>query len=282
MKIRPGLAIIAAGAVVAVAAAASSAVALSSSSQTAASTVVHACRSVKTGALYNWNGCPRGYTPLSWNITGPRGPAGPAGPKGATGPQGPAGPPGAAGSQGPAGSPFTVTASTSVSGRDDSGNNGNWAVDAFVRTVSVTRHSAVTVADCGGGAISCYYYTASLADSGSFTTVAGAKSPNAGTAVNGIVSGTMTGGSAIEFYASSDAPSASTVPATVTGDSPSTTDWVEQFFPAGTIFSAPSLLNWSWTYQSSGTCEQWVDAYNNGDGGQPGDGDILGVNACKS
>jgi hypothetical protein len=39
--------------------------------------------------------CPAGYTPISWNQTGPQGPQGPAGPQGPTGPQGPPGPSGA-------------------------------------------------------------------------------------------------------------------------------------------------------------------------------------------
>jgi len=174
-----------------------------------------------------------------------------------------------------------VTASTSVSNRDDSGNHGNWATDTFVRTASITRHEAAGVSDCGGGATSCYYYTGSVTDSGSFVTDTGANSPNAGVKISGTVDGTMTGGSKIEFYASSNTPSAALVPATLSGDSPSTTAWVEQFFPGGTVFSAPSLLNWSWNYQAPATCEQWVDAYNNSDGSLPADGDITGVNACK-
>lgn len=71
------------------------------------------------------------------------------------------------------------------------------------------------------------------------------------------------------------------MPATLSGDSPSTTAWAEQFFPAGTIFTTSSLLNWSWAYNAPNSCETWTDAYNNGAGGQAGDGDITGVNACS-
>lgn len=229
--------------------------------------------------------CASGQVKYTWNQTGPQGPAGPAGAKGATGPAGPKGATGATGPQGPPGKnagPVTVSASTSVSGRDDSGNNGNWATDAMVRDITVTRHSAVAVANCGGGVTECWYYTAQLTDSGTFQTDPGAKSPNAGVTISGTVDGTFTGGSAIEFYASSGTPSAATVPATLTGDSPSTTDWVEQLFPSGTAFSTPSLLDWSWSYSAPATCENWVDAYSNGDGGQAGDGDITGTNACTS
>jgi hypothetical protein len=206
--------------------------------------------------------CPAGSFAISWNQAGPQGPAGPA--------------------------TLSVTATTAVSNRDDSGGHGNWALDTFTRVVTVTRHSAVDVSHCGQGAVICYYYTASLADNGTFATVAGALSPNAGTAISGSVQGSMTGGSKIEFYAGSadgswdGAPSATAVPATVTGDTPATTTWVEQFFPSSTVFTSPQLLNWSWTYSAPNTCEQWVDAYNNGDGAQPADGDITGVNACTA
>lgn len=182
--------------------------------------------------------------------------------------------------------PSSATATTSVSDRDDSGNHGNWATDAFTRTVTVNRKNAADVSNCGGGAVVCYFYTASLADNGSFVTDSGANSPNAGTPVSGTVQGTFTGGSAIQFYAGSanaafdGTPNSALVPATVSGDSPGTTAWVEQFFGSGTIFSTPQLLNWSWTYNAPNTCEQWVDAFNNGDGGQPADGDIAGINNC--
>ncbi len=96
----------------------------------------------------------------------------------------------------------------------------------------------------------------------------------------------MTGGSKIEFYAGSTdgswngAPSAAGVAAPVSGDSPSTTNWVEQFFPQGTIFTTPQLLNWSWTHNAPSTCETWTDAFNNGAGNQAADGNIAGNNKC--
>ena len=196
--------------------------------------------------------------------------------KGAQGLQGIQGPPG------PAGTPVTATAAVSVSNRDDSGNHGNWATDAFTRAVTVTRHSAAPAANCGPAAVKCWFYTATLADSGTFTTKTGASSPDAGTVINGTVMGTFTGGSDIEFYASSGTPGASAVPGTLTGDSPSTTSWVKQFFPDGTLFSSPGLTDWSWTYVAPNTCEKWVDAFDNSDGTGAGAGDITGVNACAA
>jgi hypothetical protein len=41
--------------------------------------------------------CPKGYTPIEWNATGPQGAQGPQGPAGSQGPAGPQGPPGPAG-----------------------------------------------------------------------------------------------------------------------------------------------------------------------------------------
>lgn len=248
----------------------------------------------------NFKNCPRGSFAVAFNSTGPRGatgsrgatgatgaagatgPQGVPGPTGSPGPTGPAGPVGPTGPAGPPGTytPVTATAATSISGRDVTGNNGNWATEAVSRTVTVTRHGQVPASDCPTGATQCWFYTATLADSGTFTTISAAKSPNAGTTINGTVLGTLTGGSDIEFYADSDSPSASGVPGTLTGDSPSDANWVDQFFAEGTLITAPTLTDWSWTYVAPNTCEHWVDAYNNGSGGQPGDGDITGVNAC--
>jgi hypothetical protein len=216
--------------------------------------------------------CPKGAVKIFWDQKGP---------KGATGPQGPAGP------QGPPGpTDLTVTATTNVSNRDEPGGNGNWATDTFVRTLTVTRHEATAVANCGGGVAECWYYTGTISDSGTFLTDAGAFTPNQGGSdtgdkISGTVAGNFTGGSAIEFYASSNAPNASLVPSAVSGDNPSTGDWYQQAFPSGTVFSgAANLINFSWTYNAPGTCEQWVDAYNNGGGQGSGAGNIAGINQC--
>lgn len=195
---------------------------------------------------------------------GPQGPAGPAGPAGPPGPAGPAGD----------SDILSAVATTSVTDRNDSGHHGDWAKDSFTRTVSVTRQHASTAAKCGGGATQCWFYTASLADSGTFTTIDGANSPQDGTAIAGTVMGTFNGGSRIEFYANSDSPNPSIVPATVTGNALATSDWVKEFFAADTVFSSVNLLNWAWTYTAPNTCEQWINAVA-GDSG-----DITGVNAC--
>jgi hypothetical protein len=74
--------------------------------QKAVAQVIHACAN-------NFNGdlkvvaagapCPRGWSPLSWNVTGPMGLPGQEGPPGPQGPQGVAGPQGLQGQQGPQG-----------------------------------------------------------------------------------------------------------------------------------------------------------------------------------
>jgi hypothetical protein len=103
---------------------------------------------------------------------------------------------------------------------------------------------------------------------------------NAGLKISGKVSGNV-GGSHIEVYASSNAPSAVLVPSTVSVVSPSTANWYPQAFPSGTVFSGPAnLIDWSWIYVAPNTCEQWVDAYNNNDGHSSADGNIAGINLC--
>lgn len=235
--------------------------------------------------------CPSGYTELDWNqkgvagATGAKGATGAVGATGATGAVGATGPAGPAGPQGPAGQNgasaiLTVNASTAVSGRKDSGNHGDWATDAYQRIASITRQHASTVSKCGTDAAECWFYTGTVTDSGSFLTLDGANSPNAGTAVNGHVAGTFTGGSSFEFYASSGAPNASLVPSTLAGNGQSTSTWMRQFFAAGTSFNSENEPVWSWSYAAPSTCERWVDASNNGDGSGAHAGDIQGINAC--
>lgn len=238
----------------------------------------------------NFKGCPSGFA-----VTVTSGTAGAAGPKGATGATGPAGaqgPAGATGPQGPAGpsgasyQPVTASAQTDITNDADSGNNGNWALDTLTRQMTVTRHGQAAVSNCGGtatnGITGCWYYTALLTDSGSFTTDSGAKSPQAGVTINGVLSGEITGGSSFEFYAASGAPDGTLVPASLDASTAGTdsSDWPERFFPAGTAFGDVNEINWSYTYNAPATCETWTDAFDNTDGSLAADGDITGVNSC--
>lgn len=271
---------IAAAAVVGITALGGGAVALAASSSPASSTAQHyftACvtSSHQVRELYSGrHSCPHGQTKYTWNQTGPRGSTGPAGP------QGPAGPAGTS-------AVLSVTATTTVTNWPES---SGWANDNFTRTVTITRQHAAATSHCND-ASTCWYYTETLSDNGSFTTVSGATAPNGSNPVkiNGIVSGNLVGGGGLEFYASSGTPSANGVPATADGSSkPSTTtDWYKLFFPAGTTFAQAGTANdpwttYKWVYTASKTCEQWTDAILPGDDGQgSGDGNITGVNACS-
>ena len=80
--------------------------------------------------------------------------------------------------------------------------------------------------------------------------------------------GTVNGSATVAFYSSSDAPRASYVPhtrndgGTYQTGAYSTTDWVELFFPGGTLFGSPLLNPWSWTYVTTdrSPVQTWVDA----------------------
>lgn len=226
---------------------------------------------------------------------GPKGDAGAAGADGAPGAAGPQGPKGDTGAQGPAGppgtsyQPVTQSAVFTLTGRPDSGNNSDWATDNITRTATVTRHAAAPASDCGTAAISCWFFTMTISDTGTFTTDSGAYSPNQatpGTKIAGVLTGNLTGGGNQQFYA--DANPQMPVTLSYAGSGPlGTSSWYKLFFPDGTNFGdAPATsagvpwTSWSWSYAAPATCETWTDAYNNGDGNQAPDGNIAGVNAC--
>jgi hypothetical protein len=193
-------------------------------------------------------------------------------PRGPAGPQGPAG---LAASAVTASAVFTITdyTDTGICGTECSG----WATDDLTRTVTITQHSEVSASVCGNGATHCWFYTGTVADSGSFTTSSGAFDPAGGTngTINGTLSGTVNGGGDVEFYASA-APAApatlaytgSTLPSQVTGGTLAgilfELDMTPLFFPSGTVIqNVPSSGNdgrwvdFAWTYDSTTTCETW-------------------------
>ncbi len=225
--------------------------------------------------IYNVSAtCTSGYVKYTWAITGP---AGPAGAKGATGAQGPAGPAGPQGPAGPAGpSDLTASGVVNVTDHADSGSNGTWADDDFARTITITRHEAADSSNCDGAA-TCYFYTGTISDNGSFTSLSGATSPASGQSapINGIVSGSFTGGSSFQFYDSSNAlQSEPSVTSVIGGADSSDPSWPGLFFNAGTVYGYSLGNGWSWTYNDSATCETWVD----GATGQSGN--ITGTNQC--
>jgi hypothetical protein len=213
-----------------------------------------------------------------------------------------------------ASTPSSFTAATSVTSRDDSGTNSNgttnnWAADAFTRTAHITFHNAVGSGFCPGipGSEVCHSWTGSLTDSGTFTTVPGDAVPGQGSLNGGAapligeaVTGHMQGTINFKFYSSAGPKLAadSNVPSALSGDTPSTGQWVEQFFPAGTSFWDTSGntggseylgVGGSWTYTEAlgadsacpNVAGRWVDANATSWGSLPADGNILAPDASS-
>jgi hypothetical protein len=194
-----------------------------------------------------------------------------------------------------------ASASTQLTNHpDSSAQGGNWALTKFTRSASVMITGVAPNADCPGmpATALCISWAGQISDTGTFTTIAGALAPRTGTEDQALT-GTFKGGSStIRFFADSIQPSGSRVPAVVNGDvsgKETTTSWVEQFFPAGTIFNSAAnpggvdLGAWSWTYAlargtdhqcSSLPAQTWVDSLANGDGANAGDGNILTPDAA--
>lgn len=141
-----------------------------------------------------------------------------------------------------AATPFTDI--VSVSNHADSGNNGNWALDTFKRTTTITDNNNGT-------------YTATLSDSGTFDAT---NSPITGDPIaDGHATGTMSG--TYSFRVTSDTgPSADGVPSSyddsTANKAPSTESWVAQYFPADA--TVVSNQDWSWTYDNA--CQSWTDS----------------------
>jgi hypothetical protein len=178
-----------------------------------------------------------------------------------------------------------MTAVTSLTGRPDSGNGGTWATDTLTRTLTLTLAGTE-----GTGPSEVWEYDATVSDTGSFLTIAGALTPNqsgiyAGLTIGAEADGAMEGGADYSFTASAPASAAANlgVPASESG-APSgdqtTSLWYEQAFPAGTTFGGAGIGDWSWTYSVSadvhldGLYRVWTDSSANGYGDEPGDGNI--------
>jgi hypothetical protein len=202
---------------------------------------------------------------------------------------------------------------THVSADPDSGGNGNWAMDNFWRSASLSVPQTAPLTDCAPLSTACYAYTASLSDSGSFTTIPGAFTPDQGGADAGkVISGTHTGsmhgyGDFSTFYANSlpsHAPNAG-VPYSITG-SPDSSQFPARMFPAGTTVTGLNEATWSYSYELAirtlvpvhywtwvkvhhhwirvlrvrweirYSVQHWTDAYDNGGGQSAGAGNITG------
>lgn len=148
----------------------------------------------------------------------------------------------------------SLTAITWMANRDDSGGNGNWAKDNFARDLTITPEGSAPLTDCGTSATSCYAFTASLKDAGSFRTIRGAYTPNQGTDpgshIHGQVIGQMNGyGDFATFYATSQ-PNMRLVPHINNGDSNPSYLWPELAFPGGTSFTGLNESPWGYYYSA--------------------------------
>jgi hypothetical protein len=126
----------------------------------------------------------------------------------------------------------------------------------------------------------CGTYYGVIVDAGTFTTLPGAKSPNAGvpvTPTKGHVWGTAMTTEFTAHYKGDWANGQTFVGAGGTATNPSTTNWVKTYFDHVSLDYA--LPKWTWTYTTD--CEKWVDASDNGYGALPDDGDIIGK-TCPS
>jgi hypothetical protein len=161
-----------------------------------------------------------------------------------------------------AGFSFPGGTTTYVPHRADSGNYGNWAYDYLNRSFQISQGTAVPAADCGATATTCYSFTASIWDRGTFSTIPGGPTPNAsGVSLLGHIDGTITGGGQYAFDASTQ-PDLSLVPGLYPGSSVDLTgDWYALAFPSGTLFNGgvteaqalqgeatATISPWSWTY----------------------------------
>lgn len=176
--------------------------------------------------------------------------------------------------------PTTVTAVTHIYNAPDSGNNGTWATDDFHRTVTVTLDSPQP-ASVPAGFLG---YTATVSDTGTFTAIAGAYTPNqsiAGEKVANAVHGTMSGTADYVITAPAASVLGPTFPAALNDGNaaPSgaqkTSLWPEQAFTPVTGVTV-TLGNWSWTYNTPAG-ESWTDSSVNGDGNVVSDGNITGI-----
>lgn len=192
-----------------------------------------------------------------------------------------------------------ITATTHLTNHPDNGNNGVWASEDFTRTVTIQRVGEADISNCPGSDTGkCWLWDATMTDSGSFTTIASALSPRAGTVLDLALQGKFSGGSPnVQFYSSWKTARASRVPATVDGPVSgrrTTTRWPELFFGSSAVFNSaanpggPDLGHWAWRYriafgvnpQCPNDASQWVDGWNNSDGELAVDGDILAPNSA--
>jgi hypothetical protein len=131
--------------------------------------------------------------------------------------------------------------------RPDSGIKGNnWATNKMSRELTVCATPAEG---------NVWTYKATVGDTGTFTTAAGA-SPNGTATLKGGAKGKIKGGFTATFTAPKDWNGKATL-ATPAATTP-TSEWVATAFPAATFNDKGAVAAWSWTYTTA--CESWTNA----------------------
>jgi Collagen triple helix repeat (20 copies) len=201
---------------------------------------------------------------LPRGLKGPRGPQGPAGPQGTAGAAGPAGPAGAKGDPGSPGLSVPNVVVTHITSGRDFGHCGGqmgtqWANLSYTRTLQFIPQNDGSIQ-----VVRSY--------NGTFTTVAGAPTPNPptcpGPPQTGGVTGTFTGYDVVVVTGGVFHPEA-TCP-----DPCITSTMVATFFPAEGGPAGASTINNGWEYQYRTTANgTWI---NRSPGGPPARGGDMG------
>jgi hypothetical protein len=181
--------------------------------------------------------------------------------------------------------PSSVTAVTQVQNDGDSGNGGIWAIDQMHRTLTVAD-AAPNTAPSGSVA-----YTATVADTGTFTTVAGALDPNQvipGQRIAHAVSGDVTCSASYAITAPSPTYVLSSLanaglPASINDNFQhvsigplSFSGWPAQAFSSEIPATDISQTHYNCVYTTAAG-ESWTDSDTNDDGNLVQDGNITGL-----
>ena len=172
--------------------------------------------------------------------------------------------------------------------QDSSSQGGNWAVDQFARKIQLHRIGAAPVTDCAAGSSQCWQWSYKITDSGTFTTIAEALAPRAGTEDQALTGQFAGGTQDAVFFTNRDSANPKLAPASIssgvgTGFKTSS-NMPRLFFPrTGTTYVLSTLGDWGWTYnlpagsnlQCVNAAYHWTDSLANGGGAVAGDGNIL-------
>ena len=187
----------------------------------------------------------------------------------------------------------SVSATTQIVNRPDSGASGYWGYDGIkgigpmARTLTITQGTDCTTSSPGEGYLC---YDATIRDSGDGYTIPNQDTPNqAGSYAGETISSPrvlykINGEDFYSFWAN-ETPAASNVQAYeddhygVPSGENTTSNWPQLAFPSETTFTAWNEYGGSWTYSTG--CESWTDAASNGWGDESGDGNITGEQCTR-